>query len=94
MLGAHPRWAFDVAFYGAVPGVLLAVLLFLTSRFAVYFATFDLALAGIVTWYGKRAFVATSGDDVLGGQMWFFGWIAICACAVAVMALLTRRLFK
>lgn len=89
--GAHPFWAFDVALYGAVPGILLAVFLYRVTRFARYFAIFDLALSGAVVWFGKRAFVASSGDDALGGQMWFFGWIAVCACCVAVIALWMHR---
>ncbi len=90
-LGAHPFWAVNVAFYGAVPGILLAVGLAYVTRLALYFAIFDLSLSAGVAWWGKRMFVATSGDDAFAGQMWFFGWIAVCACAVAVLALLTHK---
>lgn len=79
-LGARPRWAFDIALYGAVSGVALALALSYIARFAV----FDLALSGAIVWWGKRIFVVASGDDALAGQMWFFGWIVFCACAVAL----------
>ncbi len=91
-LGAHPFWSFKVALFGAVPGILLALGLAWLTRFALWFATLDLAISGAVAWWGKRMFVATSGDDALAGQMWFFGWIAVCACAVAVLALAARAL--
>ena len=91
-LGAHPWWAFEVSLYGAVPGILLAVVLSFVSRFAVVFAFADLVLAGFVAWWGKRGFAASSGDDALAGQLWFFGWIAVCACAVALIALVVARL--
>lgn len=93
-LGAHPFWSVKVALYGAIPGALLALGLAWLTRFAVYFAVLDLSLAAVVAWWGKRIFVTSSGDNALGGQMWFFGWIAVCACAVAVLALLARRLLK
>lgn len=35
-LGAHPRWAFDVALYGAVLGGALALSLSYITRFAVF----------------------------------------------------------
>jgi hypothetical protein len=91
-LGAHPWWAFDVALYGAVPGILLAVGLAYVTRFALFFAAFDLALSGAIVWWGKRMFVVANGDNALAGQMWFFGWIAVCACAVAVIALLVQKI--
>jgi hypothetical protein len=91
-LGAHPWWAFDVALYGVVPGIVLSVGLASVTRFAVFFAAFDLALSGAIVWWGKRMFVAASGDNALAGQMWFFGWIAVCACAVAVIALLVQKI--
>jgi hypothetical protein len=91
-LGAHPWWAFDIALYGAVPGIVLAVGLASVTRFAVFFAAFDLALSGAIVWWGKQMFVAASGDNALAGQMWFFGWIAVCACAVAVIALLVQKI--
>ena len=91
-LGAHPWWAFDIALYGAVPGIVLAFGLASVTRFAVFFAAFDLALSGVIVWWGKRMFVAASGDNAVAGQMWFFGWIAVCACAVAVIALLVQKI--
>ncbi len=93
-LGAHPRWAFDVAVYGAVPGVLLALGLSRAGRFGPVIAASDLILAGGVVWWGKRAFVASSGDDAFAGYLWFYGWIAVCACSVAVLALAADRLFR
>jgi len=93
-LGAHPRWAFDVALYGAVLGGALALSLSYITRFAVFFAVFDLALSGAIVWWGKRMFVVASADDALAGQMWFFGWIAVCACAVAVFALLVHKIIS
>ena len=92
MLGAHPRWAVDVAVYGVVPGIVLAVVLSFVGRFALLAAVGDLIISGAIVWYGKRTFAESFGESVLGGQMWFFGWIAVCACTVAVIALGLRRL--
>ena len=86
-LGAHPRWASDVAVYAIPVAVMLVVILTRLTRYAVWFALADLAIAGGIAWYGKRIFVASSGENALGGQMWFFGWVAVCACAAAVFAL-------
>lgn len=88
-LGAHPFWAFDVALYGAVPGVLLTLGLSRLPRLGWVVAWSDLAVAGAAAWWGKRAFVASRADDVFAGQVWFYGWIAVCACAIAALALTT-----
>jgi len=90
-LGAHPWWAFDVALYGVVPGLVLTVVLSKLPRAGVYWAMFDLAVSAGLVWWGKRGFVASSGDDSFAGSVWFFGWIAVCACAVAVLALTALR---
>ena len=45
----------------------------------------------VVVWYGKRACVASRDEGAFGGHMWFLGWIAVCACAVALIASLLHR---
>ena len=92
LLGAHPVWAVGVAVYGVVPGLLLADFLRRVTRFALWFALLDLCLAYGVAAYGKARFVASRGDDAFAGQLWFLGWIAVCACAVAVVMLVVMRL--
>ena len=93
-LGAHPVWSVNVAYYGAVPGIVLAVGLAYLTRFALYFAVLDLSLSAGIVWWGKRMFVASNGENTLGGQMWFLGWIAVCACVVAVLALLAQKVLN
>ncbi|WP_171175956.1 hypothetical protein [Ruegeria sp. HKCCD8929] len=36
--------------------------------------------------FGKTRFAASFAEDALAGQAWYFGWIATCALAVALIA--------
>ena len=73
---------------GAPIGLILAWLAALhlpTLPRVVIFASAT-ALAGAAAVFGKRAFVASFGDNAMAGQFWFFGWIGIMA-GVAALAL-------
>ena len=87
-LGAHPWWSARTVLIGAPIGLILAWLAALhlpTLPRVVIFASAT-ALAGAAAVFGKRAFVASFGDDTMAGQFWFFGWIGIMA-GVAALAL-------
>lgn len=91
-LGAHPWWAEKVGYIGAGVGILLTVGLSYLGKWALPAAVGDLAASAFITWQGKRMFAASSGDDALGGIMWYYGWIAVCAFTVVIIALALRRL--
>ena len=90
-LGAHPWWAEKVAYIGAGAGILLAIGMSYFGKWALPAAIGDLTVSAIITWQGKRMFAASSGDSALGGVMWYYGWIAVCAFTVVVVAFLLRR---
>lgn len=83
-LGAHPFWADQVLLYGAAIGALLA-LLSLRLPYALRVIGFVVltGAAFAVAHIGKTRFAASFAEDALAGQMWFFGWHAVCASAVA-----------
>lgn len=88
-LGAHPWWASKVIWIGLAIGLCLTGV----SR-AMRFDRFTrlsgfalLTLVAIVTaTTGKTRFAASYAEDALAGQMWFFGWIGICALTAATLA--------
>lgn len=90
-LGAHPWWAQQVAYYGAGAGIFLAAAMSYFGRWALPAALGDFTASAVITWQGKRMFAASSGEDALGGAMWYYGWIAVCAFAVVIFALVLRR---
>lgn len=90
-LGAHPWWAGKVIWIGLGLGLLLSAMLWglqfsktvgLISLTLLTFAAFAMA------YIGKSRFAASYAEDAVAGQMWFFGWIATCAFALAILATL------
>lgn len=89
-LGAHPvAWPVKVALIGAPLGavITLAARGVLPPRRPrlVGFALLLGAALGLAH-YGKLTFVASYAEDARAGQFWFFGWIATCAMATALLA--------
>ncbi|MBL4766966.1 MAG: hypothetical protein JKY94_04525 [Rhodobacteraceae bacterium] len=96
-LGAHPWWAGKVILFGFGFGLLLAAALWglRLSKLIRLISLTVLTLAAFSTaTIGKTRFAASYAEDVLGGQMWYFGWMATCTFALALLATLawpTRR---
>ena len=94
-LGAHPWWADRVIWIGLAIGLGLAgfsrIMRF--GRFARVSGFALLTLVSIATaTTGKARFVASYAEDVQSGQMWYFGWIGICALTAATLASLAGDL--
>jgi len=88
-LGAHPWWADKVIWIGLGIGLVLAGLAraMCLGRFTRVSGFILLTLAATVTAYtGKARFVASYAEDAFAGQMWYFGWISICALTTAMLA--------
>lgn len=94
-LGAHPWWDTQVAWIGLALGLLLSAL---ASRLPARFAISGLALAtGLALWLamtGQARFAASFASDEAAGQLWYFGWIAVATCAVALLALLAMTIIR
>jgi hypothetical protein len=82
--GAHPIWADQVLLSGVVAGTLLAVV---TIRLPGKWRMFGFSILAIGSYLvaeaGKARFAASYAEDAVGGQMWYFGWHAVCAFMVA-----------
>ena len=97
LLGAHPQWATSVISIGAPIGIFGFMALVKTNKTAVMVGSVTLLIVAYVTaTVGKSRFGASYGDDALAGQMWHYGWIAICAMfplalAAIVQWVLSRR---
>jgi hypothetical protein len=90
-LGAHPWWAGKVIWIGLGLGLLLSAILWrLRISKTVCLIGFTLLMfAAFATAYiGKSRFAASYAEDALAGQMWYFGWIATCTFALAILATL------
>lgn len=88
-LGAHPFWSIRVAWVGVPLGLIAAVAAkHLGGRWALRTALFLIgaAIAYAIAVAGKDRFAASFAEDVLAGQLWYFGWIATCAFAAALIA--------
>lgn len=88
-LGAHPWWAVRVIWIGVCLGLLISAMLWgLRVPYLIRLSgLIPLTLAAIaITYTGKIRFAASFAEDTLAGQMWYFGWMAICTFALAVMA--------
>ncbi len=87
--GAHPWWSGTVILIGVPVGLLVALALTRLSipkpAKMVLVALATLSAMGIAS-TGKARFAASYAEDTFGGQMWYFGWIAICAFAAALIA--------
>lgn len=95
-LGAHHFWSSQVVFIGLAIGMgLFAVSLVLTKTGQLTAGVF--LIGGILAArFGKKVFVESFAENALAGQFWYFGWIVLCAGAIALiaisfMAFLTRR---
>ena len=89
MLGAHPWWSGNVIAIGLPVGLALALALNWTGLAAAWrVGAMGLAMLGAFAFasVGKARFAASYAEDALAGQMWFFGWIATCAFAAALIA--------
>jgi len=92
-LGAHPWWADKVIWIGLPVGLALAGLAWalrlswMTS--VTGFALLTLT-AGATARIGKTRFAASFAEDTVGGLMWYYGWIAVCALSAATLASLFR----
>ena len=89
VLGAHPWWSHTVILIGLPFGLVLAAVL---ARFRVRRAL-SIGITGaamlaafFIATTGKARFAASYAEDALAGQMWYFGWIATCGLAAAVLA--------
>ena len=88
-LGAHPWWPQDVILNGLPIGLALAWVLALTplSRVtAIALAGMATMAAAVIATTGKARFAASYAEDVFAGKMWYFGWIATCGLAAALLA--------
>jgi hypothetical protein len=86
-LGAHPFWAEKVLFIGAPIGLIVG----LTFSRIPYVVSIAVLLAatiisfGVAHW-GKTQFAASYAEDAFAGQMWYFGWFAVCITATSLLA--------
>lgn len=88
-LGAHPWWADKVIWFGLGLGLLLAAILWglklSTPLRLTGLTVLGLAALG-VAFSGKSRFAASYAEDAFAGQMWYFGWMATCTFALAILA--------
>ena len=92
-LGAHPFWAFKIAWIGVPLGLLLALLV-RRQPWVTRLVAFSAALvaSSLAAHFGRLRFAASFADDRLAGQFWFYGWIGVAASVSAfTAALLTPR---
>lgn len=88
-LGAHPWWADKVIWIGLPIGLALVGLAWVLSiprnLQLVGFTLFALA-AFLAAQGGKTQFAASYAEDLLAGQIWYFGWVVTCALTTAASA--------
>ena len=87
--GAHPQWTATVLLIGAPLGICLSYFFFSTGLPKVLRVIFSLAVAGAAYYVardGQKAFIASFSEDKIAGQLWFFGWISVCAGLGAALA--------
>ena len=84
MAGAHPSWAGQVLISGSVIGAVLATI---TNSFPTQIRVIGFSimagLSYLAAWSGKAQFAASYAEDAAAGQMWYFGWHALCSFVVA-----------
>ena len=91
--GAHPFWSSQVVYIGAPLGIILAAVVRWLGIGRMGRLILYVILLGLAVWAaqsGKARFAASFAEDRLGGQMWYFGWIATAAFGTALLA----RLFS
>ena len=82
--GAHPRWADQVLLSGVIIGTVLALISqWIPAQMRLVGFSILAGLSYLVAWSGKERFAASYAEDVLAGQMWYFGWHALCIFMVA-----------
>lgn len=86
LAGAHPFWSDTVILIGTPIGLILGLV---TTRLPYTVRMIALAaLLGtsiVAATFGKRAFAASYAENVFAGQVWYFGWIAVCiSCAAFI----------
>ncbi|MFT7596844.1 MAG: hypothetical protein ACI8R4_004186 [Paracoccaceae bacterium] len=89
IFGAHPWWAQQVIWIGLLVGLTLAAIaralpISHIPRVAGFVLLTLTAIATATT--GKSRFAASYAEDAFAGQMWYFGWIGICALTAATLA--------
>jgi len=87
-LGAQPLWADKALILGLIAGACLGLLLAMTKTALVLRMAGPLVLAAgayFASHVGRTRFVASYADDVMAGQLWYFG--AIIAFAFLFAAL-------
>lgn len=87
--GAHPWWSQPVILIGFPIGIGIAAGLAWIGIGRLVRILLSAGLAGIgfaVATVGKARFAASYAEDAFAGQMWYFGWIATCALAAALIA--------
>lgn len=92
LAGADPLWADQVLLSGSVVGTILAILtLPLPGRMQLIGFSVLAIGAYLVAEYGRSKFAASYAEDTLAGQMWYFGWHALCIFVVAAVISNTYR---
>ncbi|MDP5085248.1 MAG: hypothetical protein NWQ23_07490 [Yoonia sp.] len=95
LAGAHPRWADQVLLSGVIIGTVLAIV---TIRLPQKVRAIGFIVLAIISYlvaaYGKSRFAASYAEDTLAGQMWYFGWHAVCTFLVAGVISGTYRQLK
>ena len=95
MLGAHPSWAIKVGYFGVVIGIVISSIVWVwrggwMPKFGLFMFVTAIT-AGLVT-LGKMRFVASFGEEVIAGRLWYFGWILLMGLAFSlVLHLLSLR---
>jgi len=85
--GAHPIWASQTLLTGVLLGSVLAALTRKLKHPIVVIGFAFLSVASfLIASYGKGRFAASFAEDTFGGQLWFFGWHAVCAFGAAATA--------
>ena len=91
-LGAHPWWATQVAWIGAPIGLVIAALMVTRRSWRPLGASAILTLIAFgAASLGKARFAASYAEDMLAGQIWYWGWIATALFAAATLTLLIGR---
>ena len=93
LLGAHPWWCNSVALIGSSIGAFAGFIgrrLAMTGFLPGLLASVLTVVAFRASSFGKTHFAASFAEDMLAGQLWYFGWIATAAFATLTLSLLPR----
>lgn len=92
-LGAHPFWAEQVGWLGVLPAAAFWVLTFRLGTKGLWLAVPALGIAAASAYFGKAEFAASYAENALAGRFWYFGWIAVTAAVIWVLAITSQRSF-